>query len=434
MKALKNTGISLTSMMVLLLFTASFIKAAPPNSKNTSRQDTLSYVTYTGKIIDANTKKPVIFASIYKVGTSIGTVSNSDGEFIFKVPVNKNTGNMGVSYIGYKELQLPFNQLKTDKSNELTLEPSPIPIKEVIVRTSDPVELLRMARIKIPENYSDDPAMLTGFYRESIKQNHNYVAVAEAVLDIYKAPYKSDFDNDRVKIYKGRKSMDVKKMDTVLFKLQGGPRTSLLLDVVKNPGELLSSEYLPYYNFKLDGIIDVDSRETYVISFDQKDNVDYPLYAGKIYLDAANLAISGLEFKISDKEIGMAANELVRKRPANMKVDVEGANYLVNYREINGKWYLNHVRSELKFNCKWPRKLFRSNYTTMLEMAVTDRSTENVDKFKASQSAKLSDVFADDVNYFQDPNFWGKYNTIKPDESIESAISKLSRKLKRNLN
>ncbi len=119
MKALKNTGISLTSMMVLLLFTASFIKAAPPNSKNTSRQDTLSYVTYTGKIIDANTKKPVIFASIYKVGTSIGTVSNSDGEFIFKVPVNKNTGNMGVSYIGYKELQLPFNQLKTDKSNEL---------------------------------------------------------------------------------------------------------------------------------------------------------------------------------------------------------------------------------------------------------------------------------------------------------------------------
>jgi hypothetical protein len=191
---------------------------------------------------------------------------------------------------------------------------------------------------------------------------------------------------------------------------------------------------LPYYNFKLDGIIDVDSRETYVISFDQKDNVDYPLYAGKIYLDAANLAISGLEFKISDKEIGMAANELVRKRPANMKVDVEGANYLVNYREINGKWYLNHVRSELKFNCKWPRKLFRSNYTTMLEMAVTDRSTENVDKFKASQSAKLSDVFADDVNYFQDPNFWGRYNTIKPDESIESAISKLSRKLKRNLN
>ena len=113
-------------------------------------------------------------------------------------------------------------------------------IKEVIIRTSDPTELIQMAMRRIDENYKVSPEMLIAFYRETIKQNRNYVAVSEAVLDVYKAPYNNDFDVDRVKIYKGRKSQDVKKMDTLIFKLQGGPRTSFLLDVVKNPGALLS--------------------------------------------------------------------------------------------------------------------------------------------------------------------------------------------------
>ena len=32
--------------------------------------------------------------------------------------------------------------------------------------------------------------------------------------------------------------------------------------------------------------------------------------------------------------------------------------------------------------------------------------------------------------HFADPDFWGEYNVIEPDQSIESAIRKLSRKLK----
>ena len=100
------------------------------------------------------------------------------------------------------------------------------------------------------------------------------MAVAEAVLDVYKSSYNSMVDYDRVQIYKGRKSQDVKKMDTLMFKLQGGPRTSFLLDVVKNPGELLSEDYLENYNFKFAGFATIDGRDNYVIEFDQKDNVE----------------------------------------------------------------------------------------------------------------------------------------------------------------
>jgi hypothetical protein len=319
----------------------------------------------------------------------------------------------------------------TPEDNVIKLEPSSVQIKEVIIRTSDPTELLNMAMRRIDENYRISPEMLIAFYRETIKQNRSYVAVSEAVLDVYKAPYNNDFEADRVKIFKGRKSEDVKKMDTLIFKLQGGPRTSFLLDVVKNPGALLSTDFIDYYNFSFAGFVSIDGRDNYVIEFDQKDNVNYPLYKGKLYLDTKNLAFSRLDFELSDKGIDLADNELVRKKPIDLKVNVIGAHYLINYRVLDDKWYLNHVRSELAFECKWQKKLFKSTYVTALEMAVTDREDEKVDKFKYKESAKITDVFADQVAYFTDGDFWGEYNYIKPDESIESAISKLNRKLRR---
>ena len=117
----------------------------------------------------------------------------------------------------------------------------------------DARKLLNSALRKIPDNYSREPIMVTSFYRETIKQNRSYVAVSEAVLDGYKGSYTKVADMDRVKIFKGRKSMNVKKMDTVLVKLQGGPQTMFLLDIVKNPMELLEKEAMAYYVYQMGG-------------------------------------------------------------------------------------------------------------------------------------------------------------------------------------
>jgi hypothetical protein len=424
---LKTAGI----LILILCMHSLILSGADLSGKKTGTNDSIPYYTYSGKITDSETKEPLAFANVYLEGSSIGTVSNLDGEFIIKVPPAMVKERLNISFVGYKTYEIPLEDLKNIE-NSISIVPDPIPIQEVIIKTGDPLELLRKAIARISENYTLNPEMLTAFYRETVKQNRHYVAVSEAVLDIYKSSYKNYFDADRLKIYKGRKSQDVKRMDTILFKLQGGPKTSLLLDVVKNPSTLLSEDFFKYYDYKLSGVINVDNRETFVIKFDQKINVDLPLYQGNIYLDANNLAITRLDFRISDKALDKADNELVRKKPVSMKVDVEDARYLANYREIDGKWHLNHVRAEAKFKCKWDKKLFRSVYTTMLEMAVTDRDTANISKYKYRESAKISDVFVDQVNYFLDEDYWGKYNVIKPDESIEMAIARLNRRLARS--
>jgi hypothetical protein len=414
--------------MILVALTVTAVQAkASAGSYEKAAKDT-TFKTFSGKVIDNATKKPVVFANVYLIGSSLGTVTNAEGEFILKVPVSELNRKVGVSYLGYNNKVVALSEL-TEKNNIVKLDLSATSVGEVVIRTDNPVELLQMALRKVNENYKNDPEMLIGFYRETVKQNRNYVAVAEAVLDVYKSSY-SSLDFDRVKIYKGRKSEDVKKMDTLMFKLQGGPRTSFMLDVVKNPGELLSDDYLTNYNFRFAGFASFDSRDNYVIEFDQKENVDMPLYKGRIYIDTKNMAFSRLEFSLSDKALVEAGNDLVRKKPMDLKVDVLGAEYLVNYRMLNDKWYLNHVRSELTFKCIWKKKRYNSTYTTALEMAVTDRDTVNVTKARYKEQSKISDIFAEQVNAYKDENFWGEYNYIKPDESIESVINKLNRKLK----
>ena len=116
-----------------------------------------------------------------------------------------------------------------------------------------------------------------------------------------------------------------------------------------------------------------------------------------------------------------------------MKVDIESANYLVKYRVYENTWYLSYVRSELNFRCKWNKKLFSSRYGLMTEMAVTDLDKDNVTKYKYRQTSKMSDILSEQVVQFEDPDFWGVDNIIKPDESIEAAIAKLSRKMRRRL-
>jgi len=393
-------------------------------------EDTIHVVSISGKVIDKKTGDPIVFASVFITGTRIGTVTNSEGEFIIKIPrlyVNKQ---LGISHIGYISSIIDVNTLNPSDNN-IELIAAPYEIEEVTIRQLDPVALIRAAVAKIPENFSDQPVMMTSFYRETIRQNRNYVAIAEAVLDAYKASYKNTTDFDRVKVFKGRKSQDVKKMDTVLFKFQGGPYTSFLLDVAKNPGELLAEDAFKFYNYQMGGIVRVNDAQAYVIDFDQKEAIDLPLYQGKLYLDVNNLAIVGIVFEISPKEIERASDYLIRKKPVGMSIDVVDGNYLVNYRYIDGFWYLNYVRTELVFRVRWKKELFRSIYTTMSEMAVTDISSENIQKYKFRETTKITDIFVEKVTDFEDPDFWGDYNIIKPDESIEAAIERLSRKLKR---
>jgi hypothetical protein len=395
-----------------------------------SQETNEAVVTLRGKLYDQESKRPIIFANVYVANTNIGTVSNSEGEFILKVPLNLQDKEIRVSYMGFKTLTLKVGDFK-NTDNNFTLQPETIMLKELIVRSNDPLTLIRGAMKNIPDNYGNMPYLCTAFYREAILQNKSYVGVAEAVMDIYKSKYTSDLEQDRVKIFKGRKSQDVKRMDTLIFKLQGGHYVALLLDLAKNPQSFMDEQYFGSYDYKPVAMANIEGKESYIIEFSQKKDVPEPFYEGKIYLDANSLAIKRAEFSISPVGLMFADRYLIKKKPANTNVKTISGVYVVDYREVNGRWTLNHVRYEVKFKVDKKRQWFSKTYTSTVDLAITNKDTVNVSRFKYSESLKPSQVFVDHVNEYYDENFWGNFNIIKPEEPIEQAIERISKKMKR---
>jgi len=363
--------------------------------------------------------------------SNVATVTNIDGEFIIKIPENEVSKNLEISFIGYKNKTIPLIELKDDGfRNIITLESAPIPLREIVIKPIMPDEIINNLVNSIPKNYPNIPNLMTAFYRETIRKNRSYISIGEALVEIFKAPYQNDLRFDATRIYKGRKNSEMAKSDTVLFKLQGGPVTSLELDLVKNPEAILTKDALKYYVYKLTGVVEIDGKPNYIIEFSQRPEITMPLFMGKLFVDTRSYALSGAEFGLNLSNKEEATSMFIRKKPLGMEVTPEVASYLVKYREQDGKWYFAYSRAEVRFKVNWKKRLFNTNYTTMSEMAVTDRTEEEVIKFAGKEKLRYTDVFIDEVAAFADENFWGEYNVIEPDQSIEQAIRRLARRVK----
>lgn len=387
-----------------------------------------AFITINGTVKDAKTNKPIAFASVFIPGTSIGTVANLDGAFTLKVQESLDVKNFAISHLGYRVSQFPIDMsLGQDKS--FLIEAHTVDLPEVVIRPTDPRELVKAAISKIADNYPMEPLRLTGFYREAIKQRRDYVSISEAIVDIYQTPYALTNENDRMRIVRGRKSGDVKKADTLIVKLQGGPHVSMLLDIVKNPDVLISRESLTYYDYEFLDVVKIDDDTHYVIGFQPRVILPYPLYFGKLYISVNTLAITMAEFNLDLSNRQKAAQNFILKRPAGLRFTPLNTNYLVTYKEMDGKYYINYVRSELEFFADWRRRIFRTGYNIMSEMAITERSSENVVRFPIRESFRPNTILADMVPVYFEDKFWGAYNYIEPEESIESAIQKINRQI-----
>jgi hypothetical protein len=418
----------ITALILAFLFIQTAM-AGINGGKNNKDQQT--FILIKGKVVDKETLNALVFASVTLKESNIATVTNIDGEFAIKIPENEASKSLEISFLGYKNKVIPVNEMKNSGyKNIISMETAPIPIREIIIKPIMPEEIMQKAISSIGKNYPEVPNLMTSFYRETIRKNRSYVSIGEAVVEIFKAPYNSDVRFDGSRIYKGRKSTDVEKFDTILFKLQGGPVTSLELDIVKNPEAILTKDAMKYYDYSLTGVVEINNKPHFVIDFIQKPDVDIPLFMGKFYIETSSFAITSAEFgfNLSNKE--EAASLFIRKKPLGMNVTPEVATYMVKYREQGGKWYFSYSRAEVKFKVSWKKRLFRTNYTTMSEIAITDRTDQEVIKFTGKEKIKYSDVFSDKVSAFADPEYWGDYNVIEPDQSIESAIRRLARKLK----
>ena len=391
-----------------------------------------SFNQYQGRIIDSETNNPLVFATLSIENTNISTVSNTEGYFSLKVPKDMSEGQVSVSFLGYETRTIPLTQLKENK-NEIALVVSFTELSEVSLAVpKDAKALVKETLLRRGDNYFDDPTLMTAFYRETIKKRRKNVSLSEAVVNIYKSPYNSD-RRDALQLYKARKSTDYDKLDTLAIKLQGGPFNTLFVDMIKYPQYIFTEETFDDYNFSFENSTKVNDKLIFVINFKQKESILDPLYQGKLYIDADKKILTSAIYSLNITDRDKAAKMFVRKKPAHANVWPTDIAYRVDYREKNGKWYYGYSNVLLEFKINWDDRLFNSVYSMTCEMAITDwekNTTGESPKFK--DRIKSSIILEDEAIGFSDPDFWGEYNIIEPEKSIESAIKKIQRQLRRS--
>ncbi|MEN8123265.1 MAG: hypothetical protein ABFS35_23210, partial [Bacteroidota bacterium] len=212
------------------------------------------------------------------------------------------------------------------------------------------------------------------------------------------------------------------------LKLQGGLYASLYLDVIKNPTYFLNYEHFNSFEYKITKIVNFNNNSAYVIRFKPRDYIDENLFEGNIYINTDNLAIVAVEFNVTQEAIGRIAGSLVVKKALRTSVKPISVNYLINYRKINNKYFMNLARGKLIFKVKYRKKLFATDFKTVFEFAVNDVDTTEIKRFDRIETISAHDVFIDE-NFQYDNEFWGDYNYISPDETLEEALTRIQKKL-----
>jgi hypothetical protein len=390
-----------------------------------SAQETKDYITIKGVVKDKESHKNLQYANITVRGTNVGTITNLDGEFTLKIKDSLNANSVEISLIGYNNHILPVG--RENLSNlKIYLVPMPNLLEEVTIYGVDPKALVEEAISKIKDNYSNNHNLLTGFYRETIKKRRTYINVAEAVVEMYKTPYTEDVFKDVIRINKGRKLISQKPGDTLFVKLLGGPNLSIYLDIVKNPDMFLNKANIENYKFFMEPQVMIEERPHFVVSFVPQVILPYPLHYGKIYIDQRTLTISRATFSLSMDDKNKATQAILKRKPLGLRFKPEEVSFLVTYKQRGERSYINYVRSEIQFKCDWKRRLFSTNYTIVSEMVVTAGRGDAIripNKMAFSKGESLSDK----VLNFYDEDFWGDYNIIEPDESLEYGVNRLKK-------
>jgi len=411
-----------------LFFMLLFIIQSDAQINPINNNDSSSFKYFKGTILDSKSKNELTFASITVSGSNISTISNSEGDFLIKIPIDKQDGSLIISFLGYKDKTISIKDLMQEK-NIVYLEPIKNLLKEVVVNAMDANKLFSNVLNNRSKNYGDSSIKMVGFYRESIKKRRTYVSVLESIVDIEKMPFSSAVQ-DQVDILKGRKNVDYSKLDTINFKLEGGLYTALFIDIIKEPINIFSENVFDLYNFRFEDITQINDKQVFIISFKQKPALEDPdpLYSGKLFIDTKSLAIISATFQLNVENRIKAGLIFTRKKPKDLVLYPTEVSYQVDYRQQNNKWVFSYSRGDITFKLNWDKWIFNTSYNTTFELVNTNWENQYNQMQMNTQKLSPNVIMSDKIPNAVDVDFWGQYNIIEPEKSIETAIKKIQRK------
>ena len=381
----------------------------------------------TGVIFDDESSEPLPYATIALKHEGKGTVSNSNGEFGFKIFPENYSDTVVVSYLGYFAREIPVQQ-SLGNNFRVAMRREFISIPEIIIKNQIPQEIIKKTVSGIPRNYGNTPAGMTAFYREGVLRKNQLQTYSEAILQIYKSAYSGSILNDQIKVFKSRKIENINVTDTLTVRLKAGLSTCLQLDGIKNVFDFLSRENFNEYTYRLTDIVSFDEESAFEIEFEPREGAEDPMFRGSVFINTTDFALLKADFEINAGYLKKMRENFILNPSRDFTTWPVTVRYSVTYRELNDRYFLSHVRGDLEFASRQKKKLFNTQFNVFFEMAVTSMSLTNVERFDREELAPSHSVFSRTITEY-DPVFWENQEFLKPEDNLLQALKNMSVRL-----
>ncbi len=373
-----------------------------------------------GKVKDAQTGRALESVHVSVPGRHYATVTNADGEFVLKSDTRIDA--VLFTYLGYKSQRVPAKDKMT-----VSLVREAISLPEALIIGGDPIDILQEALERLPHTYCPEPELLECFYRETVQKRSRYTYVAEAVARLYRQEFEQAFYNpDASALEKSRLLVSQRRSDTLSVKTQGGPQMALNCDFLKNPDLMFAPDELDHYRLEMQTPVRIGDRLQYVIKLTPAVDAPYALYHALVYIDRERLTFTRIEASLDMSDRAKAIKAVLVSKPMSLRFFPEEASVVLNYRPVGDKIRLEYFRSTIRFACDWRKRLFKTHYTAVNELVVTDVRPEAI-PIPRKERFRTTDYLNDKAQEFMDPDFWKDYNIIEPSESLEHAIGRLKK-------
>ena len=378
-----------------------------------------------GTVVDAVTGGALESVLVSIPGRSHSTVTNADGFFIIKsdTPFEK----VSFSHLGYHS-----EKLKAGGTMKVSLRPENLQLDAASIVMGDPEKIVWTAIDNIWYTYCTQPELLECFYRETLQKRRRYTYVAEAVARIYKSRFSGGgTSRDAAALEKSRLLVSQRSQDTLSIKTQGGPTMAIHMDLLKNTGILFTRSEMSQYEFQMLMPKYIGDRLQFVIKMSPRVIADYALYNCTLYIDRELLTFTRIEASVDMTDPVKATRMMLVKKPGSLRFTPLECSIVVNYRLEGNHSRLEYLRTTMRFLCDWRKRLFKTDYTAINELVVTDVLPEAT-PIDRTQRFRTVDCLNDKAIEFTDPDFWADYNIIEPSETLEHAINRLRRSARKN--
>lgn len=438
-----------------------------------------------GKVADFLTFQPIESASVYIENTTIGSITNADGNFVLKVPQQHLQDTLVISSIGYKSFKVIISEF--ENGSDIFLEEDVASLDEVVI-VADPRPttgngIVEKAIEKLPKNLPEQAYLQKGFLRHKERNKKEYKWLIESAITLYDSSYAAGAkDNLKINVDETRKSYDLRDVDSLFTYSaylksmnskasnlnRNSIKTSSLIEAIKwndsrvnglenlfkgklnlvrnsnVTGALLGKNMLEKHQFELDTILVDNGRKIYKIKIEKGADfvgLNTPnIYnegfepKGWIYIYYDNYAIKKVEYEL------VAASDVQKKRSKSL-FDTQTIHKLVmTYKDYDGKMYSNYIYYEtpklvntgdrssdrIKTEAEPGFDKDEQYYYTIQEILFSDiiQDPELVKK-ELRQNDWSADIFSSKP---YNESFWKSYNVLLESKEEEKLIQDLSKR------